>query len=166
MLAALLMAYVALFRPAVIERVVEEGVGAVVGPDRYSPCESTNGITRCFTRRSLATATTTVCAIQSPAFASSTLVAGGVKFNTSSTTATIVEIARSATAFATTTSITRAALAANATPFVVASTSAVTELESPAWVFDPGQWLVVSMQGGAGTFSPTGFCQATFEVIN
>jgi len=139
--------------------------GALSGPDipsLYLKWGGGNGVRVIPTGRALATATTTVCAIQSPN-ATSTLRWAGVKFDVSSTTASTITLAKSATAFATTTQIGETvAVAANAQAFVLA-TSTAAQVIAQTTVFAPSQWFVVSMTGGTGTFSPTGACQATFE---
>lgn len=139
--------------------------GALAGPDipsDYLKWGASNGVRLWPTGRPLATATTTVCAIQSPN-ATSTLRWAGVKLDVSSTTASTITLAKSATAFATTTQIGETvAVAANAQAFVLATTT-TAQVIAQTTVFAPSQWLVVSMTGGAGTFSPSGACQATFE---
>lgn len=139
--------------------------GALSGPDiasSYLKWGLGNGVRVYPTGRALSTATTTVCAIQSPN-ATSTLRWAGVRFDVSSTTASTITLAKSATAFATTTQIGETvAVAANAQAFVLA-TSTAAQVIAQTTVFAPNQWFVVSMTGGTGTFSPTGACQATFE---
>lgn len=138
--------------------------GSVTGPDSFYPCTSSNGVTRCFERRGLTTATTTVCAIKSPS-ATSTLVSASVQFVVSTTTASRVSLAKAATAYATTTSLGAADLAAGARGTFVASTTNTTNTTVDGLsVFGPSQYFVVGVQGGSGTFSPTGSCQATFEI--
>ena len=137
--------------------------GALSGPDISSPYlkwGAAHGVRVWSEGQGLKAATTTVCAIQSPA-ATSTLQSAGVKFDVSSTTASIITLAKATTAFATTTSIgTNYAIAANAQAFINASTSPSA---SAVEVFAPNTWFVVGMAGGTGTFSPTGSCHATFE---
>lgn len=113
----------------------------------------------------LTAATTTVCAIQAPT-ATSTLVRAAIRFDVSSTTASVVTLAKATTAFATTTSLGSAALAANAQGTIIATTTPVDALDEDR-IFAPNTWFVVGMQGGVsgGTFSPTGVCQATWEAI-
>ena len=137
--------------------------GATTGPERFNDCESTNGIETCFGRTGLKTATTTVCAIQSPTNATSTLVSGSVRFSTSGV-ASIITIAKGATAYATTTSLGRITLAANAQATIVASSTPSTSSADDLNVFAPGKWFVVGMEGAA-TFSPVGVCQAQFRKI-
>lgn len=104
---------------------------------------------------SLTQATTTVCAIQSPAATSTLALGSGVRFSVSSTTATTITLAKSANAFATTTQIgTNFAISANAQATIIASTTGM--------IFEPNYWFVVGMAGGTGNFSPTGVCQANW----
>lgn len=109
---------------------------------------------------SLNQATTTICAIQSPA-ATSTLLTAGISFTVSTTTTSIVTLAKATTAFATTTLLGSASLAANALGTITAS-STPFGLDSVN-TFGPSTWFVVGMAGNSGTFSPTGVCQAVFQ---
>jgi hypothetical protein len=143
--------------------------GAVTGPDSYFPCESHNGVTTCFARQALRQATSTVCAIKSPA-ATSTMPIGGVRVTTASSTATIWDLARASTPFATTTAIgTAYNVAGSAMADIQASTSPSA---GAATVFPPNTYLVIGVRQSitagdtAGTGSVTsGYCSATFSVI-
>lgn len=140
---------------------VQVPVGAISGPDISSPYLSINSVQRFYNRKGLNIATTTVCAIQSPS-ATSTLALGAIRFETSSTTASTVTLAKANTAYATTTVLTEMGVAANAKATLIASST--TGLAN--FVFSPSQWFVVGMAGtGAQTYSPVGICQASFEVI-
>lgn len=122
---------------------------------------SVNGVVTTYGRvTTLTAATTTVCAIQSPA-ATSTLQFGSLKLTVGSTTAITVTLAKSSTAFATTTLLNSASIAAGAQGTVIAST---TESVNPdgLGVFSPSTWFVAGIAGGTGTFSPTGICQVTW----
>ena len=136
---------------------------AVSSPDIQSPYFSVGGV-RTWAARSenLISATTTVCAIQSPT-ATSTLTRASLRLSVGSTTASTVVIAKSATAFATTTAIGGGALAANAQGTFSATTTpaTLTSLDG-VMTFAPSQWVVFGMTGGIGTFSPTGACSATW----
>lgn len=122
------------------------------------------GVQQYFTRRALAQATTTICAIRSPQ-ATSTLDHASVRFTVSSTTASIITIAKATTAFATTTIIgNQVSIAANAQATIIATTTSA-QVTSQTAVFAPNDWLVIGMQGGIGTMSPTGICQAKFTEI-
>lgn len=138
-------------------------IGTVSGPDVTFPYFTINGVRTEYRATPLKTATTTVCALRSPTDATSTLAFAGIKFTTSSTTATTVTIAKATTAFATTTIIGSAhTIAANAQDTINASST--VGVAADAGIFAPGNYLVVGMQGGTGTFSPVGYCQAEFIV--
>lgn len=148
----------------IVEKTIEK-VGAA-GQDFPGPCISVNGQVRCAETRKLSVATTTPFASKSPA-ATSTLDtnATGCRFDTSSTTASVVTFAKATTPFATTTLIgQRYAIAANAAAAIAASTTA-TQFVAATQVFAPNTWFVMSMEGGTGTFSPTGQCSAVFNVL-
>ncbi len=134
-----------------------KSVGSATSPDISSPYFSVGDVIQWKGKTTALTqATTTICAIQSPA-ATSTLVTAGIRLSVSSTTASIIQMANSTTAFATTTQIgTDVAVAANAFTTIIASTTAAN-------IFAPSTWFVVGMKGNSGTFSPTGICQATWE---
>jgi hypothetical protein len=138
-----------------------EKLGALSSPDLPYPYFSFGGVRSWAGRTdSLTAATTTVCAIQSPA-ATSTLRFGSIRFGVSSTSATTVYIAKATTPYATTTALGQCALAANAQGTCLASTTPTVNVD-PAQVFAPNTYLVVGMTGGVGTFSPTGTCEATW----
>jgi hypothetical protein len=150
----------------IVEKILpgsSNNVGALTGPDIPYPFFGVGGVREHKASITLKTATTTVCAIQSPV-ATSTLKFAGVRFATASTTASTVTLAKAATAYATTTSLGSAVIAANAQGTVLASTSPTTSLDDSV-VFAPSQWFVVGMAGNIGTFSPTGTCQATWEAF-
>jgi hypothetical protein len=135
-------------------------LGAVASPDLISPYFSFGGVRQWAAHTdSLKSATTTVCAIQSPA-ATSTLRFGSIKLLTSSTTATTVTLAKASTAFATTTDLGSYSVGANAQATLVASSSPTSG--NTALVFSPNTFFVVGMAGGVGTFSPAGTCEAVW----
>lgn len=132
---------------------VVEKLGAVSSPDILSPYFSVGGVRQWAGRTdSLSQATTTVCAIQSPA-ATSSLLYGSIKFSVGTTTNTIVHMAKAAGPTATTSSLGLFALASGAQGQGTASSTG-------NHIFSPNTWFVVGMQGGTGTFSPTGTCEA------
>src|SRR3990167_443142 len=142
-------------------------LGASAGPDRFSPCESRDGIQQCFTRFALTTATTTACAIKSPT-ATSTLVRATLKVTTATSTATTWTVAKAATAFATTT-VLRGDLSLGSgvlgtMSFVATSSVGVADVA----FFEPNQYLVWGIAGvdnPSDTTKLNGICQATFEII-
>lgn len=109
------------------------------------------------------TATTTVCSLQAPS-ATSTLTNAAVTFDVSSTTASVVTLAKATTAFATTTQIGLSyTIEANAEATIMASTSPAA---GDALIFAPSEWFVVGMQNGVGNFSPSGDCWASWSTTN
>lgn len=144
-------------------------LGAVASPDIMSPYFS-YGDVRHWAKKTTALnqATTTVCAIQSPA-ATSTLNFGAVRFSVSSTTASTVTLAKASTPYATTTRLAFGSIAANAQGTIFAQATStgtgITSATDDITTFAPNTYFVVGMAGGIGTFSPTGVCQASFTEI-
>lgn len=144
------------------EPVQEQKLGALTGPDIPYPYFSFGDVRSWANAKSLVTATTTICALQSPT-ATSSLEFGSLNLDTSSTTASLITIAKSATAFATTTIIgNQYNVGANAQAAIIASSTPSAE----NLTFAPSQWLVFGMQGGTGTMSPTGKCQAIWRQVS
>lgn len=150
------------FVPRSIINQVNPVVGSVSSPDIQSPYFSFGGVRQWAGKSdSLIQATTTVCAIQAPA-ASSTLMLASLHLSVSSTTASTITIAKSATPYATTTIFgSQMAVAANATATIIASTTPVAAAGGVTQ-FNGGEYVVFGMQGGIGSFSPSGTCQAVF----
>lgn len=145
--------------PTQTVQTVQSKLGAL-NPDIISPYISFGGV-QMYSARSndLVQATTTVCALQSPA-STSTLQFGSVQFSVaSSTQASTITLAKATTAFATTTSLGKFVIAAGAQGTVIAST---TPTLGDSVIFSPNTYFVVGMQGGGGTFSPTGTCSANW----
>ncbi len=113
---------------------------------------------------SMTAATTTVCAIQSPA-ATSTALTLSALFTVASTSESTITLAKAGSAYATTTSLGSATIAGDAQGTVTATSTLVDALDEDI-VFGPSQWFVVGMQGGIGTFSPTGVCTATWRELD
>jgi hypothetical protein len=144
-----------------IQNVVEKPVslGGVASPDIMSPYFSFGGVKLWAAKQEMGQATTTICAMQSPS-ATSTLLNATLAFEVASTTASKVTIAKATTAFATTTAVgDQINIAASAQKFIVASSTQTAD----NMVFAPGTWLVVGMQGGVGTMSPVGTCEAIWQ---
>lgn len=136
--------------------------GALSGPDIYSPYLNVNGVVRWITRKASVSASTTPCAIKSPA-ATSTLVLGSFRIASTSASATYVEIGRATTAYATTTSLGGAVVAAGAQGTLTSLRTAAGGFNLSE-TFPPNTWFVVKV-GGAAPTQIGGVCQATFEVI-
>lgn len=140
--------------------VVQLGLGTGCG-DNFSTCLGPNLIGG---GQVMAQATTTICAIQSPN-ATTTLTEFGIDFTTSSTTASVVTIAKAANAFATTTQIgNNLAIAANAEASFQASSTAA-QLATNNTIIAPNNWIVVGMAGGVGNFNPVGKCSGIFTTF-
>jgi hypothetical protein len=134
-------------------REVRDSLGAVSSPDIMSPYFSFGGVRMWGTKtQGFNSATTTVCAIQSPA-ATSSIQLAGASFTVSSTTASTVTISMNSTPYASGTALIAQAVGANAQATVRVASSTVVS---------PNQYIVTSMSGGTGTFSPSGNCQASF----
>lgn len=148
----------------VIKQVVPN-VGALSSPDISSPYISWGGVRQYAGSMSLNQATTTLCAIQSPA-ATSSLAYASFRMTLATTTASVLTFARATTAFATTTIIgNQITIASGAQATVIASTTAATIDNNGASIFPPSTYLVVGLQGGQGasqTFSQTGSCQVVW----
>ncbi len=106
-------------------------------------------------------ASTTICVLQAPQVASSSLQFFGYRANTGTGTTMTLKTYKSASPYVTTTQIGHGApLSANQTVAVV-STSTLTD--SASAIFGANDYLVVTATvaaGGAGTSSPTGICEA------
>lgn len=143
---------------------IQANLGAQPGPDLDSKCSTQNGMTICRERKALTTATTTPCAIKSPA-ATSTLAATYVAVTVASSTATTWTFAKATSAFATTTYLDSFSLSSGVqgTMYSSATTTGVDIKQSIA----PNTWFVVGRAGTteADTTLFKGFCSAQFNVI-
>lgn len=132
-------------------------LGSASSPSVVGNCMEVNGVTNCFYSQRMANASTT-CSFK-PA-ATSTLVAFGAKITNSYSGSYGVELAKSATAYSTTTRLGYEAtgIAAGNQNTIVASSSL-----GAAQVFGPNDFANVKF----GSSSPTvqGTCSAVFQVI-
>lgn len=168
-LAALILGAVGVTQTPVND--IPTDIGAVTGPDMPYPYIAVNGVRTYYNNQTFKTATTTVCAVQSPV-ATSTLVSAVASFTFGSTTTSIVTFGKAATAFATTTVIATSSLAANAAgTFIGATTTPPSDSANGRATindrtFAPNTYLVIGMTPSlgsvTGTFSPTGRCIANF----
>lgn len=108
-------------------------------------------------------ASTTICAIQAPQVASSSLQYLGVRESTSSTTASSITFYKSKSQWVATTQIGADAFGANQNDVVIVATSTV--LDTKTALFSKDDWIVVRQTGGTGTFSPVGSCGARWTQI-
>jgi hypothetical protein len=167
LVAIVIIAIGGFYYPQVQNKVI---VGSVVGPDNYLPYFAVNDVARVADNKVMAKATTTVYAFKpaSTVGATTTLNFASCAFKVSSTTASVVTFAKATSAFATSTVLATSTIAANAQVTVRgATTTPVSDSTNGRAtltdrIFSPSDYLVVSMEGGAGTFSPTGNCISEF----
>ena len=139
-------------------------------------CYNLEGVVKCPVRSTLTQATTTVCAIRPPIRASSTLAYGNMTMvNAATGTAYIMGVVKSSNVGTTsgaasglgTQSLATTSIAANALGTLNAFASSTVQgvdmrqLQTDR-IFGPNDWLVFYLQGGGGTFSSIGKCQAEF----
>jgi hypothetical protein len=152
----------------VVQNPQSQAVGAISGPDVMSPYFGWGGVNNWSFKKDLGgdAASTTICVIQAPQVASSSLQFFGYRANTGTGTAMELKVYKSASKWLATTQLGGdSALAANQAVVVVATSSAFDSVNS---LFSANDWLVVRATvaaGGAGTSSPTGVCQAQFVQI-
>lgn len=160
------LAGVALTHPLAVQTPAPVKVGALAGPDLASLYFSFGGVREWAGSAGFYTASTSLCAIQSPA-ATTTLVAATVRIDTSTTTASIVEIGKALTAFATTTRLALLTVGANAVNLNLVATTTVTTLTDG--VVPPNSWINTMVGFTTGTASAatalTGKCSAVFREI-
>lgn len=152
-------------------------LGALAGPDIPYNWFSFGGVRRFAARSGLNQASTTICALQSPA-ATSTLVSSSVSFTTGTTTAYIGQFGKSVSPSATTTNLGQFMINDGGLITALASTSP-TEFPGGTgyagvlnndWTstFSPNQYLVVKYSGpnNTGTAAKNAFvgtCNAIWE---
>lgn len=168
----------------------EPTLGSASSPSVIDGCIDVEGIRTCYRKQAMRQATSTVCALRAPA-ATSTLVWGGISVRTASSSATIWDLAKASSGFATTTIIATSTIAASAQGAIAAAsttnattTQALANIQSFAWtqesarriiadrIFGPREYFVVGVRAGisnsdtAGTgFVPVGTCSASFQVL-
>jgi hypothetical protein len=138
--------------------------GAVSGPDLNSPYQTINGATSWYYNAKVKARSATLCSFKSPA-ATTTLRTFGVNLTTSTTSASVVYLAKGATATATTTNFETVSLSANAQATIVASTTGRT---NGLPIISPNTYLVVGFNptGGVATnTAPVGTCTAVLDQI-
>ena len=138
-----------------------DNVGAVSGPDVSSPYFSINGVVSEYRSMKTAQGTTTLCALRSPTYATSTLVSGLVR--TATSTDYVLVIAKSSSPNATTTLIRTETVTQDGQVIFPTSSTTVTAVSDSDRTFAPGQYLVVSSNTNATTVIP-GSCSAEFLV--
>lgn len=136
--------------------------GAIIGPILYFPFFNHNGVYTFSYKVGLSSATNTVCAIRSPE-ATSTLKHGSITLSTSTPVASIVEIAKATTPYATTTRLGSLTLGAGNYGSLLATTT-LDNAATPNLVFSPLSWLVVNVGAKYGGV-PNGHCEAVWIVM-
>ena len=172
--ALVLGVYNTLTTPSEVTKTIiqKESVGAASGPILPYPYFGFGGVVRYAGSTSLNQASTTLCAIQSPA-ATSTLISGNVILTTGTTTAISLEVAKSSNPSATTTRLGYQVLASNAQVTLAAVTSSTTATGGssgstftvePDYIFAPNTYFTAKYGGAAGSANVlVGRCNATFE---
>ena len=143
--------------------IVERNVGAFPGPDIQSEYLNVNGVESWFRAQPFNTSSTTRCALRAPIHATSTLSSEGV-VKAATTTDYTITLAKSATAFATTTLIRELAVTEAGQIALPTASTTVTVLTDTDRTFKPGEWLVVSTAGPTATAFDSGYCSAVFNV--
>lgn len=153
---------VVMFVPRQVVNQVSQ-LGAVSSPNINSPYFSFGGVRYWGAHtESLNQATTTVCALQSPA-ATSTLQYGGLTITYATSSAVVLRLSKASTYNSTTTSLASSPLAAGARGTIIASSTGLGVNLDGTNVFSPNQWFIGSIEGGQiGVASPTGICQAVW----
>lgn len=127
-----------------VQKVANQSLGAVTGPDSYFPCESHNGLTTCSDRKVFNTGSTTLASFLSPS-ATSTLRFAAGSITTATSTATQFEWGRSSLPDATSTSLGFYNLAASIKAVVTASSTPTSGLAAPtvdaAYVIPPNTYV-------------------------
>jgi hypothetical protein len=146
----------------VVEKTLEK-VGAVSGPDIQSDYLTVNGVETWYFSQRFGTASTTRCAIRSPLTGTSTLSYNGV-VKAATTTDYTITMAKSATAFATTTLIRELVVTEAGQITLPTASTTVTLLADTNRTFKPGEWLVISTAGPTASAFDSGVCTAIFNV--
>ena len=138
----------------VVERVVKE-LGATSGPDSTHPNFSVNGVRfhplNMRFANSSGTATTTPCALQAPATATTTLISGYLRNTTATGTAGVWTVATSTT-FNATTSLIQA-------DKTIGSSEYGEVLITAQHTITPSSWIVFGVKGGGfNGFKQDGRC--------
>ncbi|MEK7125867.1 MAG: hypothetical protein AAB835_00050 [Patescibacteria group bacterium] len=142
---------------------VQKPLGAMPGPVIQSEFLDVNGVETWYKSSPFNTASTTRCALRAPSHATSTLSSEGV-VKAATTTDYTITLAKSATAFATTTLIRELAVTEAGQIALPTASTTVTVLADTNRTFKPGEYLVVSTAGPTATAFDSGYCSAVFSV--
>lgn len=135
-------------------------LGAVTGPELYSPFWNVNGVRQWFVRQPMNRATTTLCSMRAPS-ATSTLHFASFQIVTGTSTAATIDIGTSTTAFATTTNLVAAkSIASGAQGYAYWSPVGGSVDDAK---MAPSDYVNVKTAGaGLSGYTYRGFCQAIF----
>lgn len=136
-------------------------LGAVSGPDLYSPYWNVNGVRQWFVRQPMNRATTTLCSMRAPANATSTLHFASFQIVLGTSTAATIDIGTSTAGFATTTNLVAAkSIASGAQGYSYWSPAGGSVDDAK---MAPGDYVVVKTAGaGLSGYTYRGFCQSIF----
>lgn len=145
----------------VVKTIVEKQVGAVSSPVLNSSYFSFGGVMQHAYRVKMNTATTTLCAVQSPA-ATSTLVYAGYQILVGTSTAANIDIAKGNTSAATTTLlVTGTSVGSGATKEMSWTTAGATAADD---IMAPSTWVLVkTATPGLSGYTYNGTCSVVFQ---
>lgn len=141
----------------------ETRLGALTGPDIYSPYLNINGVTKFYSSGSFTAATTTPCSLQSPS-STSTLMFAGWQITVGTSTAASIDLGTSTTRYATTTNkVAAKSVAAGAQGYAVWTPAGGGVDDN---IMSPSTWVVVKTAGsGLSGYTYTGTCEAVFQTL-
>lgn len=149
------------FRPTntkVVERVIQEKLGAFPGPEINFPYLSVNGVEKFFYSSKLNQSSTTLCSFKLPS-ATTTIDNALANITTATSAALYLEWGVSKLPDATTTKLSYTSLGANAKATIVASTTLQDGVNDP-YILPPDQYLVFKYGKSLGTTNLlTGSCK-------
>lgn len=152
----------------VVEK-VKKSIGAISGPDIYSPYLRIDEVEQRYFSSKFSNASTTLCSFRTPD-STSTLVFGSAQITTATSSATAWTLGKSTLPDATTTSLGDFTIASGAKGTMIASTTS-SDLSvgglDPDYVFAPSTYFNVKGGGWTGTLTKNslkGTCKAKFIV--
>lgn len=136
-------------------------LGAVSGPDLYSPYWNVNGVREWYVKQPMRSATTTLCSMRAPVSATSTLKFASWQITVGTSTSATIDIGTSTAGFATTTNLVAAkSVAANAQGYSYWSPAGSSVDDAK---MAPGEYVVVKTAGaGLSGYTYGGSCQAVY----
>lgn len=136
-------------------------VGSITGPVIPFPYHTWGGVTSYRSHTAMQTATTTLCAIQTPS-ATSTVTFSGWSITTGTSTAATIDIGIGSTAYATTSTL----VSGTSVNSGATGAAAYAAANGTTAVVGPNKYLIVKTNGaGLGGYTYTGTCSAEFTVI-